>query len=62
MRAGVFRAGSLLSALGRVMVMARSVVSVVGHDPVEDGVDLCGIQGSVKDREAVYGSADEQVG
>lgn len=44
------------------MVMVWLAVSVVGHDPVEDGVDLCGIQGSVKDREAVYGSADEQVG
>lgn len=36
--------------------------SAVGDDPVEDGVDLRGIQGSVKNREAVYGSADEQVG
>ena len=62
MRAGVFRAGSLLSALGRVMVMARSVVSAVGDDPVKDGADLCGTQGSVEDCEAVYGSADEQVG
>lgn len=62
MRGGAFWAGSLLSAFGWAMVMVWLAVSVVGHDPVEDGVDLCGIQGSVKNREAVYGSADEQVG
>ena len=42
--------------------MVWLAVSVVGHDPVKDGADLCGTQGSVEDCEAVYGSADEQVG